>query len=196
MSSDQKMSVKKERFRALFLWEMNCKPGYVSDGHLSRPAVAGRLKRPTRTVRIHKIRRRAAGLSCSVLLRMGFTYAPRVTARAVVSCTAFAPLPAFRPAVVFCCTFLGVASTGRYPASCPVKPGLSSPAAFRLCSRDRPFLSAGYLTTIPSSPQALGFLQGAVRSSATHNCTKVLIVYCPSWAGPLLRNSRQIYYNF
>ena len=74
---------------------MNCKPGYVSDGHLSRPAVAGRLKRPTRTVRIHKIRRRAAGLSCSVLLRMGFTYAPRVTARAVVSYTAFAPLPAF-----------------------------------------------------------------------------------------------------
>ena len=30
-------------------------------------------------------------------------------------------------AVYFCCTFLGVASTGRYPASCPVKPGLSSP---------------------------------------------------------------------
>ena len=29
--------------------------------------------------------------------------------------------------VHFCCTFLGVASTGRYPASCPVKPGLSSP---------------------------------------------------------------------
>ncbi len=26
----------------------------------------------------------------------------------------------------FCCTFLRVTSTGRYPASCPVKPGLSS----------------------------------------------------------------------
>ena len=34
-------------------------------------------------------------------------------------------------AVYFCCTFLGVASTGRYPASCPVKPGLSSPKPFR-----------------------------------------------------------------
>ena len=34
-------------------------------------------------------------------------------------------------AVYFCCTSLGVTSTGRYPASCPVKPGLSSPAAFR-----------------------------------------------------------------
>ena len=30
-------------------------------------------------------------------------------------------------AVVFCCTSLGVTSTGRYPASCPAKPGLSSP---------------------------------------------------------------------
>ena len=30
-------------------------------------------------------------------------------------------------AVYFCCTGLGVTSTGRYPASCPVKPGLSSP---------------------------------------------------------------------
>lgn len=30
-------------------------------------------------------------------------------------------------AVYFCCTILGVTSTGRYPASCPVKPGLSSP---------------------------------------------------------------------
>ena len=35
-------------------------------------------------------------------------------------------------AVYFCCTVLGVASTRRYLASCPVKPGLSSPAAFRL----------------------------------------------------------------
>ena len=34
-------------------------------------------------------------------------------------------------AVYFCCTGLGVTSTGRYPASCPMKPGLSSSAAFR-----------------------------------------------------------------
>ena len=37
------------------------------------------------------------------------------------------------PAVYFCCTGLGVTSTGRYPASCPVKPGLSSPDTFRHC---------------------------------------------------------------
>ncbi len=45
--------------------------------------------------------------------------------------------PPFQPyslkerAVYFCCTGLGVTSTGRYPASCPVKPGLSSAAPFR-----------------------------------------------------------------
>ena len=38
-------------------------------------------------------------------------------------------------AVYFCCTSLGVTSTGRYPASCPVKLGLSSPVPFRLNSR-------------------------------------------------------------
>ena len=37
------------------------------------------------------------------------------------------------PAVYFCCTVPGVASAGRYPASCPAKPGLSSPGPFRSC---------------------------------------------------------------
>ena len=39
-------------------------------------------------------------------------------------------------AVYFCCTGLGVTSTGRYPASCPAKPGLSSYEPFRLLIRD------------------------------------------------------------
>ncbi len=81
---------------------------------------------------------------CLVLLRMGFTCAPPVARRAVVSYSAFPPLPGPKAlsgnapfskhsgAVYFCCTGLGVASTGRYPASCPVKPGLSSPAALSL----------------------------------------------------------------
>ena len=66
----------------------------------------------------------------SVLLRMGVTCAPSVTSGAVVSYTALPPLPPGQSpwaAVHFCCTILGVTSTGRYPASCPVKPGLSSP---------------------------------------------------------------------
>ena len=73
---------------------------------------------------------------CSVLLRMEFTCARPVTRTAVVSYTAFPPLPWQAMAVYFCCTGLGVASTGRYPASCPVKPGLSSSEPFRLSSRD------------------------------------------------------------
>ena len=72
----------------------------------------------------------------SVLLRMEFTCARSVTTTAVVSYTAFPPLPSIKKAVYFCCTGLGVTSTGRYPASCPVKPGLSSSAPFRLYSRD------------------------------------------------------------
>ena len=39
-------------------------------------------------------------------------------------------------AVHFCCTVLGVTSTGCYPAPCPVKPGLSSSGTFRPASRD------------------------------------------------------------
>ena len=71
----------------------------------------------------------------SVLLQMEFTCARSVTTTAVVSYTAFPPLPP-KEAVYFCCTGLGVTSTGRYPASCPLKPGLSSSAPFRLYSRD------------------------------------------------------------
>ena len=48
---------------------------------------------------------------CSVLLRMGFTLTLNVTIKAVVSYTAISPLPYWR--FNFCCTFLGVASTGR-----------------------------------------------------------------------------------
>ena len=59
-----------------------------------------------------------------------------VTRETVVSYTAFPPLPWQAMAVYFCCTGLGVASTRRYPASSPVKPGLSSSEPFRLSSRD------------------------------------------------------------
>ena len=48
-------------------------------------------------------------------------------------------------AVYFCCTFLGVTPTGRYPASCPVKPGLSSPGI--ASGRDHPPYSGGRILT-------------------------------------------------
>ena len=64
---------------------------------------------------------------------------------------------AFAMAVYFCCTGLGVASTGRYPASCPVKPGLSSPAAFRHMQL-RPFVLLGKLKA--SLPHFSRFVYG------------------------------------
>ena len=88
-----------------------------------------------------------------------------VTIEAVVSYTAIPPLPRFilhtyamkykLRRFLFCCTILGVASTGRYPASCPVKPGLSSPAAFRHLQLRLPvllalFKSVYYYSTIYS----------------------------------------------
>ena len=127
--------------------ETGCKPGYVVDGHLSSPAVAGRLKQPTRTVPSGN--REAGGPPiCPVRSCFGWgLHVPRTLPHGRWSLTP--PLHPYRlsPAVYFCCTGLGVASTGRYPASCPVKPGLSSPAAFRLCSRDRLPVSEPYFIT-------------------------------------------------
>ena len=123
------------------------------NGHLSSPAVASQAQATYP---------RADGppcALCSVLLRMGFTCAPAVTSRAVVSYTALPPLPGKPWAVHFCCTILGVASTRRYLASCPVKPGLSSPAAFRFCSRDHLSYSKTFIT--------LPYFQAFVQSNHT-----------------------------
>ena len=48
-------------------------------------------------------------------------------------------------AVYFCCTVLGVASTRRYLASCPVKPGLSSPAPWKTDYSACPYRSSDHL---------------------------------------------------
>lgn len=96
------------------------------DDHLSWTPVARRLTRPTR---------KHDGPPYRFLFGLapdGVYMALSVTREAVSSYPAFSPLPANRLAVYFCCTFLGVASTGRYPASCPLELGLSSQAAFRL----------------------------------------------------------------
>jgi hypothetical protein len=51
--------------------------------------------------------------------------------RSVSSYLTISPLP--RGAVCFCGTFLRVTPTGRYPARCPLKPGLSSRSKTRDC---------------------------------------------------------------
>ena len=104
--------------------EQNDKPGYVVEW----PSI--HFCRRRQTLATYPKADGPPYAFCSVLLRMGFTYALSVTSQAVVSYTAFPPLPD-EPAVYFCCTVSGVASARRYLASCPVKPGLSSPTAFR-----------------------------------------------------------------
>ena len=106
-------------YRAKYEWD--CKPGSVMNDHLSRRHVTMPLKQPTWKL---------TGPAQCFLLGLasdGVYTATPVTRRAVVSYTAIPPLPLARR-FLFCCTILGVTPTGRYPASCPVKPGLSSPA--------------------------------------------------------------------
>ena len=104
--------------------EQNDKPGYVVEW----PSI--HFCRRRQTLATYPKADGPPYAFCSVLLRMRFTCALSVTSQAVVSYTAFPPLPD-EPAVYFCCTVSGVASARRYLASCPVKPGLSSPTAFR-----------------------------------------------------------------
>ena len=96
------------------------------DGHLSRAAVAGSLKQPTRRL---TGRHMPPARSC-----FGWgLHMPRLLPGGRWSLTPpFHPYRRVTAAVYFCCTVPEVAFARRYLASCPVKPGLSSPAPFRL----------------------------------------------------------------
>ena len=100
------------------------------DDHLSNPAVTSRLQRPTRK-HDGPPYRSLFGLAsdgvyiCPFCYQKGGELLPRRSTLTILCM-----------AVYFCCTSLGVTSTGRYPASCPVKLGLSSPVPFRLNGRD------------------------------------------------------------
>ena len=111
------------------------------DGHLSRPGVTARLQRPTRE---------RTGRPCSLfgLASDGVYMCPPCYQEGGSLLHCLSTLTGMNPAVYFCCTVLGVASTRRYLASCPVKPGLSSPAAFRFYSRDHLSYSKHFNSTI------------------------------------------------
>jgi len=103
-------------------------PGKPGGDHSSRTTVTRRLKRPTRKHRTG----RPQTLPYSVLLRMGFTWLPVLPREPVSSYLTLSPLPpGYRRRSALCGTFLGVAPTGRYPASCPAEFGLSSRAQVR-----------------------------------------------------------------
>lgn len=82
----------------------------------------------------------------SVLLRVRFTWHFLLPENRWALTPPFHPYRP-QPAVYLCCTVFGVASTGRYPAPCPMKPGLSSLAPFRDLQA-RPCIRLTYLCTI------------------------------------------------
>ncbi len=96
---------------------------------------------------------------CSVLLRMGFTWLSVLPQKRWSLTPPFHPYRRSYgpPAVYFCCTGLGVASTGRYPASCPVKPGLSSPAPFRDLQPRSSALLTSQILTLSNVPGFVNF---------------------------------------
>ena len=102
------------------LSEQTCKPNSVLTaiylGHLL-PNVSSDLTREKR--------RAASCLPYLVLLRAGFTW-PKSHPSAGELLPHHFTLTAKQAAVYFCGTFLRVASTGCYPALCPLKFGLSS----------------------------------------------------------------------
>ena len=104
------------------------------DDHLSRITVASNFKRPTW---------KHSGQLYSFLLGLasdGVYICPLCYHRggSLLSCLSTLTI---KMAVYLCCTSLGVTSTGRYPASCPMKPGLSSPGTFRPAGSDHLFHS-------------------------------------------------------
>jgi len=102
---------------------------FRNNDHSSSLAVADEIKRPTRELERTTLNVPLFGLApggvykasavtdgTGELLPHLFTLTPYRT-----------PKRPYQRRFPFCCTVLPVAGTGRYPALCPVEPGLSSP---------------------------------------------------------------------
>ena len=112
----------------VIIYKLDDKPGYVESDHLSRLYVTIKLKRPTWDLTgSHSSHSRSCffGLASSGVYR-----ACSVTRSSGELLPRLSTLTMYM-AVYFCCTSLGVSSTGRYPAPCPAKPGLSSPVIWQ-----------------------------------------------------------------
>ena len=93
--------------------EQACKPSSVYAAIYLRPIVAKRLLRSY-------LKQSGPPYTLPFDLASDGVYrALAVAGQAVSPYLTFPPLPAHGQAVYFCCTFLRVASTGRYPASLP-----------------------------------------------------------------------------
>ncbi len=142
------------------------KPGSVSKATIS----LGSALRRTSSDRT----RRSAGRIIppySVLLRTGFTEPVDHPTAGGLLPHLFTLTGAEAPAVCFCGTFLELTLTGRYPASCPVEPGLSSlPPSWDSGRLPRSPRNLGLYHEIPSScPRATYLSPGLFRNAQKQN---------------------------
>jgi hypothetical protein len=100
-----------------------CPPWTGGGGHLSWTPVARRLQRPQPEGSAGYLR----APSYLVLLRTGFAWPADHPAAGGLLPHHFTLTGHVGRRCHFCGTFLRVTPTGRYPASCPLEPGLSSP---------------------------------------------------------------------
>ena len=111
--------------------ESACKPGSVENNHSSRRRVTAALQQPTRKARGPRVSP-CGDPSLFGLAPDGVFRAAAVTSDAVRSYRTFSPLPVpgcpGHRRFVLCGTFRSLAAPRRYLASCPLEPGLSSPA--------------------------------------------------------------------
>ena len=142
---DAQRKVKNER-------KQDCKPGFVVGNHLSWHPVAVVLAPPLGS---------SAGQAypvCGVASDRVYR-TPRSPEGSVSSYLAFPPLPCRSTAVYLCCTFPKVASGGRYPLSCPAKPGLSSYGTFRIRRTQLPILLSRSSSLHPMADFVNPFMQ-------------------------------------
>src|SRR5512136_1284596 len=99
---------------------------FTGDGHSSGTAVTGGLKRPTRKHGRAILDASLFGLAPGgVYLASGVTVGPGELLPHPFTLTCLRR--SFDRRTSLCGTFPGVTPAGRYPAPCPVEPGLSSP---------------------------------------------------------------------
>ena len=121
------------------MYEQHGKPGSVVNGHLSWPHVTMWLQ--FRFCGYYATYPKARRATVSLYVRSCFGWGLHslscyqksgglLSHLSILTCVMLEK-QTWIQAVYFCCTSLGVASTGRYPALCPVKPGLSSPIRAR-----------------------------------------------------------------
>ena len=148
--------------------KQDCKPGFVVGNHLSWHPVAEVLAPPLGSTAGQ------ASPVCGVASDRVYR-TPRSPEGSVSSYLAFPPLPRRSAAVSLCCTVPEVAFGGRYPLSCPAKPGLSSYGTFRIRRTQLPILLSRSSSLHPHAkfvnPRGVKFTAGRAPPPKRKRCS-------------------------